>query len=541
MDNQYIPEKFIWEKSGSSKMFPIDWTRQELAKKLYCSERHVGNKLLRHPLLYDTLLRLWSDDPSKVLLDKDMQPPIPLELYPLLECMQQMEERPGYRQMWDNPTPSAIQKYLIELYRMLYDNVVIDKGSASDDEKTVCRRALFETPSFNQMVLDKVWEEELFPRIERLRNLATDSPFELQASILADCMLSLDRCMIMLQESVNSDDQREDNSPNMEEEFKRMIRSICAYRKPIRGANGWNRFELKNIMVDAEHTMGEAFEILARTPQKCSELLDCTREQYLSDMVASGKTADFETEFSKLQAYLSITAMPTSEELGQIITERCKQHCEAIINYCRGIPNIAPLPPMKDASQFYIADMIDHLAYSYMNKEFAKHNEFFQKTMVHYVAFMQIMEDLYPVVEVLSRDPSIRIVVKKEDNLTYQKATEFFALYLSEWNALYGYDATFADASTYRFIDTDLMWRRGCDAALFFNKSNLYFDGVRASFNQCIESLQQILENHDIPYSPHLVPTIAGSLSMGLVLQILQDIVKKASALILHSLCETFS
>lgn len=202
--NEQLNHVFEWMLDGTSKVFPIDYSVNELAEEMRQDNRAVKSHIVQNPLLKDALyqgLRIAPEDEDSEQRGVKKSP-LPLEAMTFLKCFFEMREKPEYRALfrtYDKRSRPAVdmERFVVDLCTEMYEQVFPPKCGSEQDTEAYCRHVLFDDDVFNKVVLNKLWSDQITPRIEVLQSLAAKALPDVQLEALGNCLLSLDQCIAM--------------------------------------------------------------------------------------------------------------------------------------------------------------------------------------------------------------------------------------------------------------------------------------------------------------------------------------------------------
>ena len=364
---------FVWNQDDSSKIFPIDYSEREFAKKMCCGTRKIRSHILNHSPMKDLLQDLITGkgDKSDVSVQQHIKQgqgknaqakkrppnrgiaesgkaklPLPLEAILFLKCYLELEST-EYKNVFEygrkdreERISSFVEKLCKNLCKAIlprtYENDIL--SDAIETETEFIRHKLFQNQIFGKIVLDGLWEDLLYQRIRDLQMRAKYLQNDQRTALLKDLLVMLDLYRWGLPTA-----EKDDNSIYTEKDLIGMFESLLACRNKV--DNG-KRFlaaysvynsTFKKGETDSESTMSEAFDDFSRCGKRRTKTeYNNVRAQYLKDLGASVKISAFEKEFLNLNTYL--TSIPhTANDVKETFIHLIKEWGREKIDYCRAV------------------------------------------------------------------------------------------------------------------------------------------------------------------------------------------------------------
>ena len=114
-NNDSGDDYFKWEMDQTSRIFPIDYTINELVKKSPYSRHAIKTKLIDNPILSKSLYNLGEEGLGT------KKYPLPLEAIPFLMCFLEMGEDANYiSQMQKTNNPKDVARFSAAFYSKLF-------------------------------------------------------------------------------------------------------------------------------------------------------------------------------------------------------------------------------------------------------------------------------------------------------------------------------------------------------------------------------------------------------------------------------------
>lgn len=410
-------DKFRWSKSEgkSSQLFPIDYTVSEFADflgEITQDTRKVKKIILKNSILGPVLRELLFTDINGVAPPeaKDMLSPLPLETGPFLKCFYKLATKPQYEKIFSGPlkvsSNDKIQGFIDDLCKTLFTEIESESSDSPVSIRKFYLHALFQNSKFVTVMLGSLWEDEIGPRFQKLRQLARQVSPEWQIRALVDCLAALDRNILNLTlQHTQEEDNRMEGSvkeSRRQNDLQGLLRSLTGYRKKEYGTNSYATYKVDNCTLPNGQTLEQAFYDLTK-PKKDPVLLENAQEAYLIDLEhmsnarksESAKEAQkIEEKFLKVKEYLNLTSRQSEQAVAEIIQERCKMECLRQLESCLYDP--LHEQTMNPENQSYNFDLIDHLVSVYIRQQLQDFYDLFQLVRFYHAAgFGSAIQDQY--------------------------------------------------------------------------------------------------------------------------------------------------
>lgn len=368
-----VPELFVWSKRHRSRLFPIDPSYNDLQQSWNMSTRDVSF-LSKFPALRRRLLELLGPIEDHV----DETPPLPLETEPLLHYLRELLKDEKYHSDLMNGIDQADEESINQLVYDLCLKLDTYIKTAPSNETTFLKRVLFTNPNFDQVVVDNLWETVIQNRLQQLRQLAKQVPFENQVDILRDCLLALDRSMINLSTAVSEESPETSQGS---EALQSLLDSLLVERKPCLKETFRTKYYLKNSILENGQTLHDAFTYLSRPSMDQPDrntILPLAQKHYLADLIDTIPKSKFESSYLRLDQYLnSYTEKIDQAQLEQLIEKRFLQRCISQINGLISRDTTLPAFTPELQNLEYLAHLIDHLIDVKLDESFSRYGELF--------------------------------------------------------------------------------------------------------------------------------------------------------------------
>lgn len=553
---------FKWSRENNvSKLFPIDPTRKDFVQSIG-PEYSVGaiqDHLLTHPFFIDLLSGMCFSKEQNKKLDKPKSDyiPIPLEAVPFLTEFFLLAQDSSYKDVYNGE--KTISKQQIEIFTRKFCNNLCKKITLSDSgsiANILLRHILMKNSDFKSAILDDIWEDDLFSRIQKLQNLAKYAPFEVQEDILQGLLRHIDQAIFTLTTYKHA----EPSGPlNTEKPLQRMLEDILSIRHQSESSrNEYATYLVDSIIIDKNTNMSmeQAFRALNRTnPDR--QLLASAQKAYLSCLAAKNPASAFEEKYLALQNYLASSNFKIDDaKLEKLIVERCKLNCQGIISFALLCSRPEPITCPPTSVRKYITDLIDTSINLHMNGALDCFRETIQ--ILTYYTSLQIYCVNDPILLLLSQtcsgDSDVRkYSLQRKDALMallpnsiaesigdycHTEVTKFSQYFRDSWYYLYPNQKDVVDAHTCYLNKIEyvaaILSRDGQLAAKFFGREELFpyteEDLIRmcTAYNQIITGKTTSLLITDIlNFAPQILT--------GIFLEILQHIVETSIPKLMHS------
>ena len=500
-------ETFQWNDCEASMVFPIDYTSNEAAEVFGQDARGFRNHVLRHPYFRDILQELAPHTDSG-----DLMPPIPLEAALLLDCFYHLAKKTkqGYHKSiycWkEEATPDAqiMDHFLDELYRDLYARIAPPPDDEGQDLYAYCRQALFQNKHFTSTLFSSIWKQHITQRYERLQQLIEQAPIEQQIQAMADCLVSLDRTILILQtpsseDSAPSPEPDKGTAVNQEPEpvLTQLLKNLLSVRLSAKRCTG-DRITYtlpNNVPVDEETTLEKAFWGLGnrkgRNPagDNFAPFLSAARQAYwtcLSQELKSRQPkgiAFLEETYKQLHRYLTLSALP-QDQIKDRIKESCIRYCQQIITECLGEPSQKLSRTSLIHQSNYEQDLIDSLAYEYLEHTTDTIHGFIQIVSFYNAGHLAATD--YVIYDQLLCENGLKLGIspifplsqgQAAKNPIYDDAIALQAYFQDAWECIYPNPGPVFDETSHCFLDTDATATKlregGLAAAQLFSKESI--------------------------------------------------------------------
>lgn len=558
MDEQHL-ETFEWLGDRRSKIFPIDYTMQELATKLDPAGRDRASTIpLKKAVTNANLLTMLQGFQLSDHSNSDSFP-VPLEAAPLFACLVELSEDERYRKQFAQSfsgSPDLQTEFIDKLCLKLYKETETSESSATKYiDSAFAHQTLFQNPRFLEALIAQLWEHEITERFDELQLLAKKRQLGSQLSIFVDCLTSLDRCILELKAQPHTIAKEEGQDGKELPELKQILRQLLSARNPDADSNV-RAYRVKDIEVGSQR-MSEVFYQLQRQPAK-PDLLDLARRRYLEDISDGLKNqVDMEAQqaqqtkrlYDDLLRYLQVTSSSISKpELLTIIEERCIYQCGLVIDYC--IFDASKKRPFLFPAQDYTTTLLDRLIQETMNRKLNLFQETIQ-LMTYYSAvasgswqqrqycIVRLEQYLKPEGETSEISISKAIdepmeVHTTEQNPYYNEIFNFLSFFNRAWGFLHNTNETAVkifDKENRFFVNLESLANElfsiGSIAATKFDRGNLMFsslDETRALL-RCYETYIHNLELvYPVYRYHHTISRLFLVILMAILYKITQDV-----------------
>ena len=459
----------------------------------------------------------------------------------------------------------------------LYERIAPTSEEGSEDSYAFCRHILFKNEQFASSLVKSMWEKEFEPRISEIRELVKQVSLENQIQALSKCLIALDSTVLTLRAQIQTAESPCDPPPVNSDSLRELLKSLISFRSTCkRVVDGHVIYKLPNIEVckvknsdkDEKINLSEAFGSISRRGKKpkadkndrlpeSDVLLANTRHVYLAYLAkiikmdsSMKESLKLEEQYISLQDYLKVSSSLKLEDLSEAIEERCKYHCNQVINYCMLTPEFnSDLAPNNRVNS-YKDELIDALIYEYMSQALNCFNETIQLTAYHCAA--QGAMDINDMHETLKCthwwDHAERNIAESDfdipyepEALSWQKQSAailrnwlynnllgFCKYFQKAWIFIYGDSVPLFVKGTYFFqnidIASEIFWNGTKSASSFFSKEPPF-----SSHNETLEALnfcEQILFYPDKSFLPNQLLKNLTKILKALLLQILHKVVQ---------------
>lgn len=385
MDEQNKNSTFTYYKVGrSARIFPIDYSDNEFAALAGCDVRTARRAIENSCFEFVLNHQLCAPESEPELNPGSPQTiPIPVEAAKFLSIFYQTTQKdPEYRRLIKkdaNVSERTKQQFASELCNALCQQIISDSDTPDQTSVEFYRRSLFHNDAFNRAVLEDIWEKQLYPKYETLRNLAQQVPFEMQAQVLLDCLQRMDSAIFYLSSQPQNCPKE---TQKAEQELQEILEQLLSGRvRKQSGGNSQAVYQVYNSQVDESTSMERAFRTL-NAPGSNQGLMTASRDAYLRHLTEKLSPSPMEDAYKTLHDYLAFTECElTKEELTSCITERCRQYGKQIIDSVAVSPfeNTAVVPLVENRN--YLTDLVDWTIQNHINGLFQNVTSSFQETL----------------------------------------------------------------------------------------------------------------------------------------------------------------
>lgn len=566
---------FEWMLDGTSKVFPIDYSVNELAKEMRQDNRAVKSHIVQSPLLKDALyqgLRIAPEDEDSEQRGIKKSP-LPLEAMTFLKCFFEMREKPEYRALfrtYDKRSRPAVdmERFVVDLCTEMYAQVFPPKCGSEQDTEAYCRHVLFDDDVFNKVVLNKLWSDQITPRIETLQSLAEKAPPDVQLEALGNCLLSLDQCIAMFTGELETHNI---SDIAREQAVRNMLTQLLSSRAKLQDGAGTYKIENVEIeyfddkkqcsdMIDMETAFKKINDRFHPSPKS---LMEEARRSYLTQLAGSKAASEFERQYEGVHQYLSYIVAPEAiTGLRSRLDVWLNDWCCRVIDCCMKYEIIWKVPRLDFSEWKYIGALTNRLAHIYMEKTL----KLFDDTifLVRCYRLIRIYTDWQSITNRI-RGKCLKNIAKKlfgnheqlqqycdniddilkaqvgnpsrQSNISYESACAFSDFLQRAWMTLNESNSKLFD-DNHRIVDeqgfTQKFWQMSRNAAKVFGKESFFdysaqeIEGKLRLYNVIISVPQNIL-----PFGSFLefcIPMLDGML-----LQLLQRIKRDCTETVLDA------
>ena len=382
---------FRWSLTGTTKIFPLDYSLEELSRELG-KDSNTIRKYLRSPQALDGILEEILYPPNyQDKLGKNPTP-IPVETFRFLSAFFKTvfskTDNTFHNIFRENHCSShpgkERQQFLLELYKELRDSLL--NGETTDD--IFCRHALFSSICFQRFSIDDIWKNNIDFRYQQLRKLSRNVSPQGQLQVLEKMLYALDDGILILKRMSAT---KHKTALPFRENLKDMIQALLFNRKATQEEKSDLAFyEIENILISDNITMQEAFKKLgAPILQKDkADFQKQVRKAYLVNLTQKVGVSEFEQEYSKLQKYLLTSQNVDETWIDEQILTQGKQICQSIIERCTYKFSC----PQEEKYLDYNSALIRHIISKYLTSEIKKIEEYIEHTFRAVAAFMTYMD-----------------------------------------------------------------------------------------------------------------------------------------------------
>lgn len=542
---------FTWDRNNSPLIFPIDYSQDAFSKKLMTYRKSLKSHLLSHvlvqPLLRGLLFSKTENLPPPT--EGDSVIPIPLEADSFLICFAKVIE-PDQEKV----TTDQFQKFC----ERLRDET--DISAATDDTEEIhnafYRHVLFQNQGFCEAMLAEIWEKEISSRFQKLKDLSRQILPHLQTDVLLDCLQSLDRCILNLElcEKVNASSEQ-----NPTEATTRILEQLLSRRKKIPSSKTISQYSVNNTPVTDTVDMKAAFDILSNATQikktDRAGLLAAARKSYLLGLINIKESASdfaFERFYESIKMYLTSSKNRIyTNDLSKIVFERCKIHCEKVIDFCTDSNKTTEASDYFFPSQpSYNKDLIDIL----VDCKMRQHLGYFYET-IQLLGFYSgihsgcIMQRGYLSLCLNINDPSGEKLEKlaqkfgKIPEVSNQNQYDRDLHYFSEWFA-FSWRLIYRDTyplfgNNRMFLNKEqvvtLLFSDGKEAANTFGRQKLAFTSREEILN-LLDKYEKLINNPKCIYSPIEYFEVGKKLMQLLFVMVLRQIIEEVQPVIIEEI-----
>ena len=546
MDEQDKNSTFTYYKVGrSARIFPIDYSDNEFAALAGCDVR-TARRVIENSCFESILNHQLCAPESESELNPDSPQtiPIPVEAAKLLSVFYQTTQKdPEYRKLIKkdaNVSEHTKQQFASELCNALYQQIISDSDTPAQTSVEFYRRSLFHNDAFNRAVLKNIWEKQLYPKYETLRNLAQQVPFEMQAQVLLDCLQRMDSAIFYLSSQPQNCPKE---TQKAEQELQGMLEQLLSGRVRKRsGGNSQAVYQVYNSQVDESTSMERAFRAL-NAPGSNQVLMRASRDAYLRHLTEKLSPSPMEDAYKTLHDYLVFTECElTEEELTSCITERCRQYGKQVIDDVTFSPFKRTAFVPLTGERTYLTDLVDWTIQSQINDLFQNVRFGFQETM-QVIRYLNAAQDFFrqhqwrEILMLTRSNPEGKLIQKDGVNDVSRGNRQYFCVFSqylqNACSVLYPDGPAVRDSESGRIISQTWLAERlsqdGLAAAQFFDKKDLLEAGVSSyqpedifrTFDMCND---YISDEQACPPMEHVLQMIPNIMT-GVLCQILKRIV----------------
>lgn len=550
---------FKWEWSQTNKIFPIDFTSQDLATLLDPAKKsNASTNSLQRAINATGLSVLQSIHSSGI--EKPRGFSIPLEAAPLFGCLMELAQDKAYKVLFDNNFVgnSELQaRFIDELCLKLYkETEKSERSTAKYIDTTFFHHVLFQNERFLESIVTELWKDKISTRFQELQNLAKQRQLGSQLDIFIDCLTSLDSCILKLKTRCPSSFEEDRGNKKI---FEQMLYQFLSARKPDSTMDTSSKIRyywVKNIPV-GNQAMSEVFTVLQRQPSKDLDLKYSAQKCYLEDIAKDLENIKDAKVQQALQAehlyddvlrYLEITSSNiTKSALQDIIEERCIYQCGTVVDYCT-FDTSRKMPPFFSIPN-YTTTLLDRLIQERINSKLSS----FRDT-IQYMAFYSAVAsgswrqrqycivrlEQYlngntpeiPISQVIDRPMEVETA---EQNPYYDEMSNFLKFFEQSWAFLHNVHiedgVRIFDKESMQFVDKETLVNElfcvGSKAAAKLNRANLMFPSLDETCNalNCYEYFIHNLKIVQLVYRyHHTISRLFLMILMAILCKITQDL-----------------
>lgn len=332
---------FKWDQDDSPRIFPIDYTVREFSRLIDENPNSILRNTIEHPLLKDILYSFVSTNPDASTQNNFGKYPVPLEAGHFLEAFYKLVASPKYHQSFccgarhPSDMKDEFTSDLLEQLKLLMISSRPDEDNPHPDYCAFERQILFKDPSFLKALLDDLWNTQLQPRMEYLKQM----PFYTQVGVLSQLIMFMDKALVL---SEMSGPLPEETAEDGYKPIQRLLRSLLSKRQRAKetgkGPYRMASYYVKNSDVkhDKVPNMHNAFHTLSNYRNPNSELMRSARQSYLTHLVDPAIPSDMEERYFDLIQYLSLDPLRRSDaEWETTLRNMLVEICSPVIDYMR--------------------------------------------------------------------------------------------------------------------------------------------------------------------------------------------------------------
>lgn len=544
-----MDKTFLWDDPITSRIYPIDYTPEEIAHKFGQDDRTFSERVLKNPLFKGILLKL-SPPENSMAKPSENGPPIPLEAVSFLDCFYQLARQvpSGYHSqflLYKSEPPKKMQAFWSDFCFELYKRTVPPQDPSEPDPEAFCRHILFKNEQFVSALLTPIWEKEIQKRFDEIKALANQIGLQPQIGALRDCLMSLDRIILNLKLQVQSRSATESShvkSPVTTESLQTLLKSLLSIRMNGKKDKGSRVvYEVLESTLSDNTSLERAFNNIVRGQNMSNEskrLLPMARQAYLwrlAKEVETPETLELENQYIGLYNYLTSSSSYKPEELDGKIRDSCSRYCRYIIDNNTYSLDSEDAPPPHPSPYPYKNDLLDNLIYLSFNQTLNYFQEIFQSIAFHnacrYSAhfsqeyLQRYLYSLEPFIKsnesseadsndifseidsIINNSLIIPSAVPRDINPFYRDLTEFYPYFQKAFQFITGEEILLFEQDTYKLIAPNkiasVLWEYGKVAAEFFSREKLSFESADEA-RHVLDICDQIVSNPEDLFPPVL-------------------------------------
>lgn len=352
-----MPDKtFIYHQNHPYKVFPIDYYMRDFEPQ---KRRNTARaeKLAEHPYIKEVLTDLiWmKDQPNQDYgYENGGRHPFPVEAETLLRCFSELLERPEYHDAdRERLEEDAFKRrFSADLCMSIAESIFSYDKAKQYDDAAYCRHTLCENDSFCHTLVRGLWKRELGDRLAQIEQLAADVHPTLQAVILQDVLLTLDKACFnlirwkkhkkarhkpptpneLLEKLVSKRNKVTKSPPKDTPSEKRAKKAVSCKRSAV--------YRVKNAVFEVpedndvtQTDLKAAFKALEDPAHPKPALMKQARLAYLETLENEVQELPFEQKYLELRRYIDVVSKPLSQSaVRQIVTDTIKRRGQGEID-----------------------------------------------------------------------------------------------------------------------------------------------------------------------------------------------------------------